>query len=165
MSKSTWITKIKPGSHGSTPTQKRYWRVVSDSVRIRDWYKYKRCIACNNPIYNWQDSQAGHYRAWAVCRGYSKWDKLNIFGECAICNTGFNGNEIGAMFKEGIIKRYGQDRIEYINKLSSYPSEKMDDLVIEQKIINEIIEMEKLPEKPDYYYQIINDPTWKENFV
>lgn len=160
--KSNWLTKIKPGSHGSTPTQKRYWRVVSDFVRIHDWYKYKgRCIACGRYYPSWQDLQGGHYRSWAVCKGYSKWDKMNIFGECAICNTGFNGNEVGALFKEGIIKRHGKERIEYINKLSTYPSEKMDDIIIEGKIRKEIEEMSQLPEKPDYYYKIINDPTWK----
>jgi len=158
--KQSWITKIPQGSHGSNIMQKRYWKVVSDSVRIRDWYKYKKCIACNKYVSSWEYLQGGHYRSWSVCRGYSKWDKLNIFGECPICNTGFNGNEVGAMFKEGIIKRYGQERIDYINKLSSYPSEKMDDIIIEQRIRKEILEMAKLPDQPDYYFKVIKDPTW-----
>ena len=150
------LTFIPLGSHGSTPTQKRYWKVTSDFVRIRDFYKYKRCIACGRFANHWSELQGGHYKAWASCRGYSKWDKDNIFGECGICNTGFNSNEVGANFKEGIISRHGQERMDYINSLSSYPTEKMEDYIIEDKIIEVLEEMKSLPEQPEYYYKYIN---------
>lgn len=152
----SFITKIPPGSHGSGKYQKKLWKVVSDTVRIRDWYKYKRCITCGRVCYSYKDLQAGHYKAWSVCRGYSKWDLLNIFGQCGICNTGFNGNEVGAKFKEGILSRYGQKRMDYIDMLSKYPSEKLDDfkcVLLTKEIIKD---MKKLPEQPDYYLKIIN---------
>lgn len=150
------LTFIPTGSHGSNATQKRYWKVTSDFVRIRDFYKYKTCIACGKRVSHWEDLQGGHYKSWASCRGYSKWDTMNIFGECPICNTGFNSNEVGASFKEGILKRYGQERIDYINSLTSYPSEKMENHIIEQKIIERLEEMRDLPEKPDYWYKYEN---------
>lgn len=153
----SYLTKIPTGSHGSNPTQKRYWKIVSDIVRIRDWHKYKRCISCKKYIYSWKELQAGHFKSWATCRGYSKWDTLNIFGQCAYCNTGFNGNEVGALFKEGIIERHGQERMDYINKLSACPSEKMDNQIIEGKIIEAINSMKDLPEQPEYYQLVIKE--------
>jgi len=157
-----WLTKITPGSHGSNPTQKRYWRVVSDYVRIRDWHEFQgKCIACDRHYYSWKDLQGGHYKSWGACRGYSKWDRMNIFGECGICNTGFNSNVVGANFEKGIIKRYGKKRMSYISSLDSYPTEKMDDYIIMKKIKQVILEMKDLPEQPDYYFNIINE----EDFI
>lgn len=148
-----WIKKIPVGSHGSTIFQKKLWKVTSDTVRIRDWYEYKICIACDRNAPNWQYLQAGHYKAFSVCRGYSKFDTKNIFGECGICNTGFNGNETGTKFKEGILKRYGQGRIDYIDMLQKYPSEKMDDFKCCLLIKEVLKEMKNLPEQPDYWHQ------------
>ena len=139
------------GDHGHGKYQKKLWRVVSDTVRIRDFYKYRKCIACVRFIPNWKYLQAGHYRAWSVCNGFSKWDMSNIFGECPICNTGFNGNEVGAKFKEGILSRYGQKRIDYIDTMRKYPSEKMDDfkcVLLTKEILKE---MKDLPEQPEYW--------------
>lgn len=150
------LTFIPPGSHGSTPAQKRYWKVTSDFVRIRDFYKYGSCIACGRRASHWSELQGGHYKSWGSCRGYSKWDINNIFGECGICNTGFNSNEVGANFKEGIIKRHGQERMDYIDKLASYPTEKMEDFEIELKIIDRLEEMKSLPEQPEYYSKYKN---------
>jgi hypothetical protein len=150
--RASWLTKIPMGSHGSNPTQKRFWKVTSDFVRIRD--SKLGCIVCGRIT----DLQAGHYKSWASCRGFSKWDMKNIFGECAYCNTGFNGNEVGAKFKENIIKRHGQERMDYIENLSSYPSEKMDDYIITQKIKAVIEQMALLPEQPEYYQKVISTP-------
>ena len=151
-----WINKIKDGSHGHGKWQKRYWRVVSDTVRIRDWYKYKTCICCGRRISSWKELQAGHYKAWSVCKGYSKWDMKNVFGQCGICNTGFNGNEVGVKFKEGILARYGQERMDYIDMLSKYPSEKMDDFKCALMIKEVVKDMKYLPEQPDYYQAVMN---------
>lgn len=148
-----FIKKIPDGSHGHGKYQKRLWRVTSDTVRIRDWYKHKGiCIACGRYISNWKYLQAGHYKSWACCKGFSKWDQKNIFGECGICNTGFNGNETGAKFKEGIIKRYGKKRMDYIDMLSKYPSEKMDDFKCCLLIKEVLKEMKDLPDQPEYWY-------------
>lgn len=150
-----WLYKIpQSNSHGSTVIQKKYWRVVSDYVRIKG-YKMG-CIVCGRlSTIGWEYFQAGHYKSWASCRGYSKWDVMNIFCQCGFCNTGFNGNEVGAKFKENIIKLHGQERMDYIDKLSSYPTEKMEDHVIIPKILHIIHLMEPLLEKPKYYKEVI----------
>lgn len=154
-----WLGCIPQGTHGSSIIQKKYWKVVSDFVRIRDFEKYGTCISCglNKPF---ERIQAGHYKSWASCRGYSKWDTMNIFGECDFCNTGFNSNEVGAKFRDGIIKRYGQERIDYIESLSSYPTEKLEDHVIVDKIKSVILDMSTLKAKPDYYEKILNHKEW-----
>lgn len=149
-----WLSKIPQGSHGHGKYQKKLWRVVSDTVRIRDWTKYKRCICCGRVATDWKYLQAGHYKAWSVCNGFSKWDMKNIFGECGICNTGFNGNEVGAKFKEGIIERHGQERIDYIDMMRKYPSEKLEDFKCALLIKEILKEMKDLKTKPDYWYKV-----------
>ncbi len=146
-----WLGCIPQGSHGSTIIQRKYWKVTSDYVRQKDFEKYKgECIACGmrKPI---ERIQAGHYKSWAACRGYSKWDTLNIFGQCDYCNTGFNSNEVGVKFKDGIIRRYGQERMDYIERLSSYPTEKLEDHEIVDKIKNVLYLMNELKTKPAYH--------------
>ena len=150
-----WLTKIPPSpSHGSNLLQQRYWRVVSDFVRIRDFEKYGACIACGKRFNSWKESQAGHYKSWAVCRWFSKYDTKNIFAECAYCNTGFKGNEVGANFKEGIIRRYGKKRITYIDELTKYPTEKLDEDRIIEGIKSTIKKLSTVKEKPDYFSKI-----------
>ena len=149
-----WLGPIPQGAHGSNIVQKKYWKLVSDYVRIRDFETYGTCIACGmrKPL---ERLQAGHYKSWASCRGYSKWDVLNIFGECDYCNTGFNSNEVGAKFRDNIIKRYGQERMDYIEALSSYPTEKMEDHVIVEKMKDVLEKMKELKQKPEYYDKVI----------
>lgn len=150
------------GSHGSNPTQKRYWKVTSDFVRIRDFHEWNgRCISCNSFFYNWNDLQAGHYKSYASCRGYSKWDMNNLFGQCGKDNR-FGDGLTGKTFTETIIKRHGQERMDYIENLSSYPSEKMDDYIITQKIKAVIEQMALLPEQPEYYQKVISTPFFHE---
>lgn len=56
-----WIKAIPPStSHGTGTLQKRLWRLVSDFVRIRDWYKYGTCVATGVKIENWRSGDAGH---------------------------------------------------------------------------------------------------------
>lgn len=154
-----WLGPIPQGSHGSSIIQKKYWKVTSDFVRTRDFEKYGTCIACGlaTPL---EKLQGGHFKSWASCRGYSKWDMLNIFGECSYCNTGFNGNEVGAKFRDGIVRRYGQERLNYIDSLDSYPTEKLEDHVIVDKIKKVILDMSILKNKPDYYEKIIQHKEW-----
>lgn len=154
-----WVGCIPQGSHGSSIIQKKYWKVTSDYVRIHDFQKYGTCIACGLPK-RFENIQAGHFKSWAACRGYSKWDIMNIFGQCDFCNTGFNGNEVGVKFRNGIINRYGQERMDYIDSLSSYPSEKMEDHVIVDKIKDVILMMKDLKQQPDYYQKVITNKEW-----
>jgi hypothetical protein len=158
-----WLNKIPLGAHGSTPIQKKYWKVVSDTVRLRDWKL--GCISCGRKPESWQGLQAGHYKSWASCRGYSKWDMNNLFGQCGFCNTGFNSNEVGANFKEGILKRHGLERLVYIQQLNAYPTEKMEDHVIVERIKVLIEAMGDMEARPDYYYLVISSHDWNTSRI
>ncbi len=148
-----WLGKIPLGSHGSGAIQKKYWKVTSDFVRIRDASEFAgRCISCGKRM-DWQDLQAGHCKSWASCRGYSKWDMLNIFGQCSYCNHNADAL-VGKNFTEEIKKRYGKERLDYIENLSKYPSEKLEDFEIVDMMKTRLREMADLPIQPDYYYKV-----------
>ncbi len=155
--KSTWWKCIPEGSHGTGTLQKRLWKVISDTVRINDIHAYHCCISCGKYFSDWNnpDWQAGHYNPYSVCRGYSKFDMDNIFGQCSYCNRGFNGAPAGVRFKEEIVNRYGQSRMDFLNTFQSFSIEKMDDHIIERMILTTVRNMEKLPEKPAYYQTVI----------
>lgn len=161
--KLTWQKSIPEGSHGSGTFQKRLWKVVSDFVRIRDFHEYKTCISCGKYFTEWQNAnwQAGHYNPYSVCRGYSKFDLNNIFGQCSYCNRGYNGAPSGAHFKENILRRYGQERMDWLGTFQAMPSEKMDDYIVSKKIKEIIIKMGELPEQPEYYERVRR----KEEFI
>lgn len=163
--KVTWQKSIPEGSHGTGTFQKRLWKVVSDFVRIRDFYEFKTCISCPKFIPEWKvaDWQAGHYNPYSVCRGYSKFHLDNIFGQCSYCNRGFNGAPAGARFKENIIKRYGKKRMDWLGTFQAMPLEKMDDYIVSKKIKEIIIKMAELPEQPDYYERVIRNEEY-QNF-
>lgn len=148
-----WLGKIPPGAHGSGPIQKKYWKVTSDFVRIRDFYAFGgECISCPRRL-DWIDLQAGHCKAWGACRGYSKWDLLNIFGQCPYCNK--NGDALtGQTFIDKIKYRYGKSRLQYIEELAKYPTEKLEDFQIVEKMKALLREMGNLPTQPDYYEKI-----------
>lgn len=160
----SWIKSIPQGTHGSTLIQKKFWKITSDYVRIRDFYLFRSCTSCGKYFQDWKDSQAGHYKAWGSCRGYSKFHVDNIFAQCAVCNSSGSSsfvspkdtNVIGGNFKDNIRKRYGPKRIKFIESLDSYPTEKMDDVKCERLAKELLIKMGKLQEQPDYYQKVIN---------
>jgi hypothetical protein len=149
-----WLGCIPQGTHGSGIIQKKYWKVISDYVRITDWYKYKVCISCGKHIEHWSMGQAGHYRAWSVCRGYSKWDPINIFMQCAYCNNS-NDNLVSTNFAKNIVIRYGQDRLDTLENFTNRQTDKLEDHVIVGFIEKVIKDMGDLPEQPEYYQKAI----------
>lgn len=146
-----WIGSIPQGTHGSGKVQKKLWKLTSDYVRIRDFYAYGKCISCGKSAKEWHGLQAGHYRAWSVCRGYSKWDTVNIFGQCNQCNTAYDGNSVGKRFAEAIVERHGKKRLEQLENFTNRPLEKLEDHIIVEMIKDIIILMKDLPEQPDYW--------------
>lgn len=107
-----WFFAIKPGSHGSTPAQKRLWRVVSEFVRQRDFLRYNgRCVSCSHVFGHWKEAQAGHYMPFSICHSWYKFNPENIHAECASCNTALyrSGAHIGHAFGEELKRRYGPD--------------------------------------------------------
>lgn len=155
--KSIWWKCVPEGSHGTGTLQKRLWRAISDTVRIKDFHAYHRCISCGKYFAEWQnpDWQACHYNPYSTCRGYSKFHLDNIFGGCSYCNRGFNGAPAGVRFKEEIINRYGQERMDWLNTFQSMPLAKMDDHIVESMLLTTIKSMKDLPEQPEYYATVI----------
>lgn len=148
-----WLRAIPPStSHGSGITQKRLWRVVSDLVRIRDWYKYKTCVATGVPIARWQDGQAGHYISYSVCRGMYKFFEGNIYLQSASSN-GWGGMEIGHAFGEEL-KRRGIDT-DVLRKDNFQTELKITEEMVIEKIEDILEKMKDLPEKPSYFDRVM----------
>lgn len=165
-----WVKTIPQGSHGSFIFQKKLWKTVSDYVRILDFYAFGSCISCGRKFQSWQESDAGHYKSFSSCRGYSKFDTRNIFAQCKICNSvgsssfvsAKDTNVIGGNFKDNIRSRFGEERIKFIESLDSYPTEKMEEWKCVDKMREIILLMDTLPEKPPYYQKVIANIDWNE---
>lgn len=110
-----WFTKIKLGSHGNNVFQKRYWRVVSCIVRQRDHFEHGKCVSCPAVYKRWQDYDAAHFKRYAVCNSYFKFDPLNIAASCKACNRNDDG-VVGHAFGEELKRRYGQGHLEWIEE-------------------------------------------------
>jgi len=155
-----WVKSIpKSSAHGTGDLQKRLWRVVSDYVRIRDWYKYGGCcVATGVYIPHWSEGQAGHFKAYAVCNGMFKFDERNIHLQTA--NSNYFGDKKGDKaqgyyFGEELKKRYGKNFIEELEKENrKHISEKMDNTIVLDKIIYILELMKSLPEQPDYFDRV-----------
>lgn len=112
-----WFQKIKPGGHGSTPAQKRLWRVVSEFVRRRDFELYGTCVSCFHRFENWQEAQAGHWLPYSLCNSFYKFDPtFNIAAQCSACNSNLHrsGAHIGHAMGEELKRRHGQGVLEVI---------------------------------------------------
>lgn len=112
-----WFNAIKPGSHGSTPAQKRLWRVVSEYVRQRDFVKYGCCVSCGYEFSDWREAQAGHWLPYSVCHSLYKFDPtFNIAAQCFACNNNLrrSGAHIGHAFGEELRLRHGPNVLETI---------------------------------------------------
>lgn len=165
LAQNTWINKIPLGSHGSNVYEKKLWKLTSDYVRIEDFVTYGTCISCNRRFGTWQEMQAGHYRAYSKCVGYNKFNFLNVFGQCAYCNSCMNEDKFegGRIFAENIVKRYGQGRLDHINTFTKGEPVKRElpQIIDMMRII--IKAMMSLPIKPDYYRHLGNDSLQNQN--
>lgn len=112
-----WFQRIKPGSHGSTPSQKRLWRVISETYRKEDWEKSPTCRTCGKHLETWQVGQCGHYKAWSECNAWFKYDRKNLAIQCAYCNANFHKtNTIGGNFALYLMAIYGSDILSWIER-------------------------------------------------
>lgn len=112
----SWFKSLKPGSHGQTIEQKKYWKVVSDTYRKEDFEKYGgKCVSCNFRLERWEDGQLAHYKAWSNCYGFFKYERKNMALSCARCNQN-NDGFVAEAFKQELKRRHGEDIIEWIDK-------------------------------------------------
>jgi len=111
-----WFTSLPAGSHGNTPAQKKYWKVVSQYVRQRDFERYgSKCVSCNARLEDWRDGDCAHFKAWSVCNGFFKYELTNLALSCKGCNRLSDG-AVGARFGEELKRRYGKKHLEWIEE-------------------------------------------------
>lgn len=156
LAENSWIKSIPPGSHGSTPEQKKLWKLVTDYVRIRDFHCYGTCISCNGKFDTWKEAQGGHYISYTKCKGTLKFAYQNCFAQCAFCNSRMNDNKWvgGRIFAENIVKRHGYEWLELIETFSKGEPNKIElpQIIYMMKIVIDLTK--DLPEQPDYYSKL-----------
>jgi len=109
-----WFKSLPLGSHGNTPAQKKYWKVVSDFVRQRDFIKYNgKCVSCDNYLEHWKDGDCAHWRAWSLCNGFMKFELKNLALSCKGCNRASDG-VIGHKFGEELKRRHNKNILNWI---------------------------------------------------
>ena len=90
----------------------KYWVLLSEYVRKRDYLNYGRCITCNKRVSDWRELQAGHFAPASNCGFGLLFDPDNVHGECPYDN-GFNEGHL-IHYKTNLIKRYGE---EFVSRL------------------------------------------------
>lgn len=111
-----WFSKLPAGSHGSTPSQKKAWKVVSDYVRKTDWETSRKCRdGCGAIIEDWKDADCGHWKSWSVCHGMFKYELKNLALQASNCNRRSDG-VVGYGLANYLIHKYGSDHLEWIEQ-------------------------------------------------
>lgn len=152
-----WTSSIPHNakSHGTGNLQKKLWKLVSDYVRVRDWYAYnKRCVATGEYIPTWQQGNAGHFISYSVCNSMFKFDIWNIHLQSAKSNA-WGGQSIGHSFGEELKRRYGDNFLEELKAENrSWVGRKVENYLIVKEMADILDLFESLPEKPDYYERV-----------
>ena len=149
-----WIRAIPISQgHGSGILQKKLWRLVSDLVRIRDWYEYKVCVATGKKIEHWTLGDAGHFRPYSICRGIFKFDERNIFLQSKRSN-GFGEYDDWIAFEDEVVRRTSYDKAG-MDRLNLAHELKLNDSMVIEKMRDILSKMKDLPEKPEYYARVL----------
>lgn len=151
-----WIKAIPPATgHGSGNLQKRLWRLVSDFVRIRDFYLYKgACVATGRVIGHWNMGDAGHFRPYSICRGMFKFDERNIFLQSKRSN-GFGEYDDWIAFEDEVVRRTSYTKAA-LDKINLGYELKINDTLVKEKMRDILKKMKDLPELPEYYNRVIS---------
>lgn len=130
-----WFKRIPYGSHGSTPTQKRYWKVISDTYRKDDWERYKgKCVSCSKILEDWKDGDLAHFKKYSVCNSWFKYERRNLALSCKGCNQREDG-VVGHAFGEELKRRHHKNIIEWIEKTNEcFRGQKMQEWEIAEKV-------------------------------
>lgn len=151
-----WVKAIPESqAHGSGTLQKRLWRLVSDFVRIRDWYRYDgRCVATGRYIAHWTLGDAGHFISWSKCNGMFKFDRSNIHLQSKSSN-GWGDRDDWKAFEKELVRRVNPDIVEALERVNRSSDIKIPTsyLIVEMQEV--LREMEFLPEQPDYYARVL----------
>lgn len=149
----SWIRAIPEGSHGSGTYQKRLWKLVSDYVRIRDWYKYGTCAATGKRIEHWSEGHGGHLKPYTGCYGLFKFDVRNIHLQHGNSNKFGNFDTFRDMEKEVRRRGYDFDAFERENEQARGCSLRNPEVVEEMERVLTL--MQDLPERPQYFERVM----------
>ena len=121
--------------------KRKLWLIFSSYIRLRDAPCGEgECIACGamikypNSSGNWH---AGHFYPKGSNYAFLSFDEMNVHGCCCFCNTFLEGNT--NEYRAGIIKRYGQSTIDYLEGQARKPIDPMfkyelEDLIEKYKL-------------------------------
>ena len=152
-----WIKAIPESSaHGSGTYQKRLWKLTSDYVRIRDFYKYGTCAATGKHFEDWKGTniQAGHLKPYSTCNGLFKFDVRNIHAQDGYNNKFGNYDDFRNFEKE--VRRRGYDWDLFETESNANNGCRMYDSEIIEQIEILLHTMSKLKEQPPYYERAVS---------
>lgn len=151
-----WIRAIPVSklAHGSGHLQKRLWRLKSDFVRIRDWTAFGSFIDTGKPIKDWNDSQAGHYRSYAECRGMFKFHEMNIHAQSPNGNA-WPTSSTWENYKKNLIARYNQEFFDAIDASNKNWEIRITTDMVLQEMERTIKMIAMLPEQPPYFARVM----------
>jgi Bacteriophage Lambda NinG protein len=145
-----YFGKIK-GKGRYSGIKAKAWSIVSDYTRLRDFIYYGRCVATGEKILDWRDGDAGHFYTMAGHGALIGFDVMNIHLQSKMSNKLSSASD-GANFERELIERYGEEIIEYLNKVRNQ-TVKADDIFFLQKIKSIYGLFKELKEKyPHYNY-------------
>jgi hypothetical protein len=168
-----WIRAIRPHrGHGNGAWEQRLWKLTTDYVRIRDWYKYNgRCVATGEYIPHWKNGTAGHFIRFSVCNGAFKYDPMNIHLQSFNSNLGIVDDipdieyqwgyspeqETAEAFARELNRRYGRHYTQYLETQNrSMRNSRLGTPEVHKLIIEAFNRLAYLPEQPHYYQRILD---------
>lgn len=122
--------ELKGLAHWKKETQK----VINKYVRLRD--KDKPCISCGKFIHEVSGFDAGHFKSVGA-NSNLRFNLKNINAQCRYCNSFLSGNI--ANYERGIIKRFGQARLDWLDGYHEEKKYNYNDLMRMRKIFNKKI--------------------------
>jgi len=105
--------------------KKKAQDIFNKWIRMRDYDQ--RCISCNGPV-----EQAGHYFSSGHFSALT-FNEMNVNGQDIRCNMFLNGNLI--FYRQGLIRKYGEDKVNELEKLAEVRTYKWSRTELEE-IIN-----------------------------
>ena len=109
------------------------WAFLSQYVRIRDFIKYRSCVATGHRIEDWKECDAGHFITMGGHGAQLGFNVLNVHAQSKNSNRQSGADE-GADFERELVRRYGQKVVDDLRKMKHATPIKADDFFFIKKI-------------------------------
>lgn len=135
------------------------WAILSDYVRMRDFITYGTCISSGRRIYDWRESDAGHYESMAGHGALVGFSDLNVHMQSKNDNQ-LSSMATGAKYRDELISRYGEGIIAKITRMKNSTVKADDWFFIERiedvnRMFMALAEMHPSHDFPEYVnYQL-----------